>query len=675
MDTQRRKQWRKGRLAKRRRTADDSDEHAFEKVPRRSMANDTPSVRVLLPVKTKHGVVQKTQVLARKDDWPLESDEAHGLSASEDDVEDQPETPPVAEESPEQETLSTAVKSLSEKYRQLQQVKQKIGSLASAIVEDPQDKVGHFKELVAFVRDGAPGISHIVQRLAALTLLEVFKDVVPGYAITVPTAHSTGPKQKLKKETRALISYEEALLRYYGQYVGCLRKILARHMKRLKSPQSAMRLRLSTTLAQVAARCVCGMLVAHPHFNLRGQLIELAVHCLGSADDKMSLTASQALRLLYRQDRLGESTLDAVKRTRALLKARGLQVHPRVLEPFLSLRLRQPKAADQGHNIDLKKVREGLRKMSRKEHRQHKRMRRLEAQLRETEAEESDIRKDRLQGQILQQLLWTYAHVLKQVPQRPELKPLLRPVFKGLSQYAHLVNLDFLEDILDALGTLLNLLGSRDAPCCLKAAFALLSGQGQALTVDPQQFYVALFRCLLESPPASARTLLLCWRLMVVNRCRSLSVYRLKALCKRFTTVCLNHAHSLGLTLSLGTLLRSEPRLQGLLEVADSQTIFRPLLGDPDHAGCAPLWELHMLRKHYDPSTAAIAKAVASVNRIPPMLASLDPVRVAGKRIDPLVAFPGCGPRANVQRRSAKDRINKRKQRPAKGALHNKDNK
>lgn len=670
----RRKQWRKGRPGKRRRTADDGDEPAFEKVPRRSMANDRKNVRVLLPVKTRHGVVQKTEVLDRKDDSPLESDETDDGSASEEDMEEVPETPPVAEESPEDKTPRTAVKSLSDKYRQLQQVKQKIGSMASAIVEDPQDKVGHFKELIALLRDGAPGISHIVQRLAALTLLEVFKDVVPGYAITAPTAHGSGPKQKLKKETRALIGYEEALLRYYGQYVGCLRKILARHLKRLKSPQSALRLRLSTALAQVAARCVCGLLLAHPHFNLRGQLIELAVHCLGSSDDKMSLTACQALRQLYRQDRLGESTLDAVKRTRALLKARGLQVHPRVLEPFLSLRLREPKAADQGHNIDLKKVREGLRKMSRKEHRQHKRMRRLESQLRETEAEESDIRKDRLQGQILQQLLWTYAHVLKQVPQRPELKPLLRPVFKGLAQYAHLVNLDFLEDILDALGTLLNLLGSRDAPCCLQAAFALLSGQGQALTVDPQRFYVALFRCLLESPSASARTLLLCWRMMVVNRCRSLSVYRLKALCKRFATLCLNHAHSLGLTLSLGTLLRSEPRLQGLLEVADSQTIFRPMLGDPDHAGCAPLWELHVLRKHYDPSTAAIAKAVASSNRIPPALTSLDPVRVAGKRFDPLVAFPAREPKANIKHGLKKERVEKRKQRPAKGAVRNKDN-
>lgn len=333
-----------------------------------------------------------------------------------------------------------------------------------------------------------------------------------------------------------------------------------------------------------------------------------------------------------------------------------MQVHPRVLDPFLSLRLRVPKAAGQGHNIDLKKVREGLSKMSRKEHRQHKRMRRLEYQLRETEAEENEARKDRLQGQIVQQLLWTYAHVLRQVPQRPVLKPLLRPVFKGLAQYAHLVNLDFLEDILDALGTLLNLLGSRDAPRCLQAAFALLSGQGQALTIDPQRFYVALFRCLLESPPASARSLLLCWRLMVINRCRSLSVARLRALCKRFATLCLGHPNSSGLSLSLGMLIRSQPRLQGLLEASESQAIFQPFVGDPDHAGSAPLWELHTLRKHYNPSVAAIAKAVGSSNRVPPALASLDPVRLAGKRVDPLAALPDRGPGPQAQRGTAKDK-------------------
>lgn len=618
------------------------------------MAKDNATVRMLLPVKTKHGIVRKTQVVATKDD-PASEEEQLDESGSEDLEDIQPE-PPAAEASPEDTVPRTPVKSLSEKYRQLQQVKQRIGSLASAIVEDPQDKVGHFKELVALVREGAPGISHIVKRLAALTLLEVFKDVVPGYAITAPTVHGSGPKQRLKKETRALIGYEETLLRYYGQYVGCLRKILARHLKRLKTQQSALRLRLSTALAQVAAKCVCGLLLAHPHFNLCGQLIELTVHCLGSPDDKMSVMACQALRHLYRQDRLGESTLEAVKRTRALLKARGLQVHPRVLDPFLSLRLRVPKAAGQGHNIDLKKVREGLSKMSRKEHRQHKRMRRLEYQLRETEAEENEARKDRLQGQIVQQLLWTYAHVLRQVPQRPVLKPLLRPVFKGLAQYAHLVNLDFLEDILDALGTLLNLLGSRDAPRCLQAAFALLSGQGQALTIDPQRFYVALFRCLLESPPASARSLLLCWRLMVINRCRSLSVARLRALCKRFATLCLGHPNSSGLSLSLGMLIRSQPRLQGLLEASESQAIFQPFVGDPDHAGSAPLWELHTLRKHYNPSVAAIAKAVGSSNRVPPALASLDPVRLAGKRVDPLAALPDRGPGPQAQRGTAKDK-------------------
>lgn len=98
------------------------------------------------------------------------------------------------------------------------------------------------------------------------------------------------------------------------------------------------------------------------------------------------------------------------------------------------------------------------------------------------------------------------------------------------------------------------------------------------------------------------------------------------------------------------------------------------MLGDPDHAGCAPLWELHVLRKHYDPSTAAIAKAVASSNRIPPALTSLDPVRVAGKRFDPLVAFPAREPKANIKHGLKKERVEKRKQRPAKGAVRNKDN-
>ncbi|CAN7989308.1 unnamed protein product [Ixodes hexagonus] len=622
-------------LGKRSADATDYLEKAYEKRPRRTMAHDR-KVKMLLPVKTGHGVVRKSQVL---DDQQDEAEAGFQLDDSEADSDDSAGALPAAV--PEiRQPPRTAAQQLSYQYGKLQELKQRMGTLASGIVEDPQERVTHLKELLAFLRaDGGSGLGlsteHLLRRLAALTLLEVFKDVVPGYAITGPT---TAENVRLKKDTRALQSFEEALLRYYGQYVTCLRKMLARYERRDKRcPVEGVRQRLAAQLAHVAGRCVCGLLLAHPHFNLREQLVSLVVHCLGSEDEELSRTACHSLKQLYRQDRLGQATLEAVRKTRALLRARGLQVHPRVLEPFLELKLKEEPPSQGAPN--LKKVRERLRKLSRREHKHHKRLQKLEAQLRETEAQESEVQRDRLQGQILQQLLWTYAHVLKQVLQRPVIKPLLGPVLRGLSRFAHLVNLDFLEDLLGALSALLDQLGPREVPLCLQAAFALLSGQGRALNVDPQRFYLALFGCMLST--VDARAILFCWRPMVADRCRSLSAGRIRALLKRLATLCLTQTGgALALSLALGALLRSEPRLQVLLDSTEDQGPFRPELPDPDHAGSAPLWELHLLRRHCQPSLASWASALATGSRLPPALARLEPHKALSSPQDLLSAFP-----------------------------------
>lgn len=619
------------------RSADDTDylEKTYEKSPRRSLAHDK-KVKMLLPVKTGHGVVRKSQVIDDQQD-----DALHQTDDSEEEDQSNSAAARLPDEPPQNLQPRTAAQQLSFQYSKLRELKQRMGTLACGIVEDPQERVTHLKELLAFLRaDGSSGLGlgaeHLLRRLAALTLLEVFKDVVPGYAITGPT--TTG-NARLKKDTRALQSYEEALLRYYGQYVACLRKMLARHDRsgKKKSPEGGVRQRLTAQLAHVAGRCACGLLLAHPHFNLREQLVSLVVHCLGSEDEELSRTACHSLKQLYRQDRLGQATLEAVRKTRALLRARGLQVHPRVLEPFLDLKLKEEPQSQSAPN--LKKVRERLRKLSRREHKHHKRLQKLEAQLRETEAQESEVQRDRLQGQILQQLLWTYAHVLKQVLQRPVIKPLLGPVLRGVSRFAHLVNLDFLEDLLGALSALLDQLGPREVPLCLQAAFALLSGQGKALNVDPQRFYLALFDCLLSA--VDARAVLFCWRPMVADRCRSLSAGRIRALVKRLATLCLAQTGgALALSLALGALVRSEPRLQVLLDSTEDQGPFRPQLPDPDHAGSAPLWELHLLRRHCHPSLASWAGALATGSRLPPALARLEPHKALSSPHDLLSAFP-----------------------------------
>ena len=55
-----------------------------------------------------------------------------------------------------------------------------------------------------------------------MILLQVFIDIIPGYAIRPQT--EAEKQQKQKKETKKLIVFEESLLRYYLKYLQLCEK-------------------------------------------------------------------------------------------------------------------------------------------------------------------------------------------------------------------------------------------------------------------------------------------------------------------------------------------------------------------------------------------------------------------------------------------------------------------
>ena len=67
-------------------------------------------------------------------------------------------------------------------------------------------------------------------------------------------------------------------------------------------------------------------------------------------------------------------------------------------------------------------------------------------------------------------------------------------------RYAHCINLEFYEDIVNVLNRLLERepLGYREQLHCIQTVFTILSGQGEVLHIDPFRFYVHLYRNLLS---------------------------------------------------------------------------------------------------------------------------------------------------------------------------------
>lgn len=70
----------------------------------------------------------------------------------------------------------------------------------------------------------------------------------------------------------------------------------------------------------------------------------------------------------------------------------------------------------------------------------------------------------------------------------------------GCFRYAHCINLEFYEDIVNVLNQLLEHepLGYREQLHCIQTVFTILSGQGEVLHIDPFRFYVHLYRNLLS---------------------------------------------------------------------------------------------------------------------------------------------------------------------------------
>ena len=78
--------------------------------------------------------------------------------------------------------------------------------------------------------------------------------------------------------------------------------------------------------------------------------------------------------------------------------------------------------------------------------------------------------------------------------------PLLSSTLAGLSTFAHLINLDFFDDLLSNLHSIIAThrgLTFENSLHCVHTTFTILSGQGSALNIDPMRFYGQLYKDLL----------------------------------------------------------------------------------------------------------------------------------------------------------------------------------
>ena len=371
--------------------------------------------------------------------------------------------------------------SLVELYGQrsvkLSQIKSKIANQSTAVISHPEINMNKLRDLLAMFDiksdDEEYGLIFFsIQKMVALSALEVFKDIIPNYRVKEKINEEDDEKNakrknfQLKKQTKRLREFEKTLIQLYRLYLNRLQRMVdaistSKSKKSAFYDQMLTSLKAKHRLAAIGLKCMSQLVLTHPHFNFRQQLVETIVQMM--ANNKypdLSDIACETITKVFRTDKLGELSLEAVKSVAKLVKQRNFMIHPKVLRTLLALRIKEVKQKEELNRKDMKKVRNQLDLMSRKERKRNKRMQKLDNQLLEVEAQESQKRRLDFNTEILNQVFVTYFRILKnqrefgfsdEEDDNKWFKPLLTPVLEGLSRFAHLISVEFFYDLIALL--------------------------------------------------------------------------------------------------------------------------------------------------------------------------------------------------------------------------------
>ncbi|KAI9161375.1 hypothetical protein LWI28_016783 [Acer negundo] len=559
---------------------------------------------------------------------------------------DQPEE---AEQAPQAAVLAEVKEDLTAEEA-FESKKCKLAELGIALLSNPEANITSLKEILQIAKDDNPSIS----KLGLLSLLAVFKDIIPGYRIRLPTEKEQ--EMKVSKEVKKMRFYESTLLSGYKAY---LQRLLGAEKKPL--------------FQQVVVRCICNLLDAVPHFNCRESLLEVVVRNLGSPDDVVRKLCCSTVRSLFTNEGKhgGEATVEAVRLIAAHVKANNCQLHPDFIEVLMSLTfdedLRKPKAAPEVDNkVKYKKFykrkipeepsqqQENKRKMSKKE---------LMSKTREEVAADykavsfaPDVEeKRRMQSETLSAVFETYFRVLKQTmlstaasseavtgsnTSASDPHPLLAPCLNGLGKFSHLIDLDYIGDLMNYLKKIAGGGSSYDSSsrkhvehltvserlrCCI-VAFKVMRNNLDALNVDLQDFFVQLYNLILEYRPGrdQGEVLVEALKIMLCDD-RQHDMQKAAAFVKRLATFSLSicSAEAMAALVTLKNLLMRNVKCRNLLEndagggsVSGSISIYHPYATDPNLSGAlaSVLWELNLLSKHYHPSISTMIASISGMN-------------------------------------------------------------
>ncbi|KZT61823.1 nucleolar complex-associated protein 3 [Calocera cornea HHB12733] len=621
--------------------------------------DDAPKPIGRLPIKLANGQVKRLKDLdGRPVPVPVQEEESSSEEESEEEAQEEERTNNVATGNRFGRPAPAVVLSLPTRAERVQRAKEQIAGICQDVMADPENSLGLLRRLQTFTlsqlpspEPGKPSVANdpLVRKLALLSLLSVFKDIVPSYRIRALT----------EKEQAEKVSQMVARTREWEQgLVGVYKAYLAELEREVKG---------KSELADAALRCLCVLLTDLTHFNFRTNVMSVVVARISRKSwDANSELCRESIVRVFKDDATGQASLDLVRLLNRMIKERKFRVHPNVLSALLSLRLKtelgRPAEKDYGRRgrkdggKGREKEKEKKVHLSKKQKMARKETREIEKEMAEAEAAVDVEERTKTHTETLKLLFVLYFSILKSPLSRR--LPLLPEALAGVSSFAHLINIDFFRDLLETLKTIIREVdgdseeGQEDGEgqgqqsqqggenevvracrtklLCVVTAFQLLTGQGEALNIDLTEFINHLYALLLplshvlplEEPllPAAAPTphgpkppqplssllfralhLLFLPRHLTAGTARAHPAARLLAFSKRLLTCALYFPPSSSIRALefVKELMAREPRLDGLMERGEEggDGVWRGDVDDPALAngGAGRAWEASWL--------------------------------------------------------------------------------
>lgn len=553
------------------------------------------------------------------------------------------------EETPQAAVLAEVKEELSAEET-FENKKNRLAELGITLLSDPEANIRSLKEMLDISKDENAKIV----KLCLLSVLAVFKDIIPGYRIRLPTEKEL--EMKVSKDVKKTRFYESTLLKAYKSYL-----------------QKLMAFERQSEYSQVSNRCICTLLDAKPHFNYRDNLLSAVVRNISSPDEVVRRLCCSTVRSLFSNEGKhgGELTVQAVRLIADQVKSQNCQLHPNSIEVFMSIRFDEDIGKRDREEANKKKFKKNDKRNNQEEQNQvqenerKKSKREMMSKIRDevnadykgVTYEPDAMERRKMQTVTLSAVFETYFRILRKTmysigessteeedttlnPGAFGPHPLLAPCLDGLAKFTQQLDLDYIGDLMNYLKKLASsssvstnskkknsklLTVSERLRCCL-VAFKVMRSNLNALNVDLQDFFVQLYNLLLEYRPGrdSGEVLAEALKIMLCDD-RHQDMQKAAAFVKRLSTfaLCFGCAESMSALVTVKNLLQRNVKCRNLLEndagggsVSGSIAKYQPYATDPNLSGAfaSVLWELNLLTKHYHPAISTMAGTISNMN-------------------------------------------------------------